>query len=62
MAQTAGNIYAKEVMYDKSFSGGDISGSNTVSSRMGITTDETKSGIIGTVTRSVLSINFVIRY
>lgn len=29
---------------------------------VGLTSDSTKSGVVGTVTRSVLSINFAIKY
>lgn len=34
----------------------------TITKTVGLTTDSTKSGIVGTVTRSVLSINFAIKY
>lgn len=45
--------------------GGTTSNANTpftAKTNLGVTTDATKSGIVGTVTRNVLSVRFIIKY
>lgn len=42
--------------------GSDSSGANNTQKTIGITTDSSNSGIVGTVTRSILSINFAIKF
>ena len=42
--------------------GSSSSGANNTQKTIGITTDATNSGIVGTVTRSVFSVKFIIKY
>ena len=59
---------ARSLMPDTNIYGSPVGSSSTTSTAgntntsIGVTTDATKSGIVGTVTRSVLSINFAIKY